>query len=57
MTVPASPAARVLATFGAVGVPEPLAGGTGRSWRAGSLVLKPLDYAEREISRSSSTAT
>ena len=30
-------------------MPEPLAGGTGRSWRAGSLVLKPLDCAEREI--------
>jgi uncharacterized protein (TIGR02569 family) len=39
----------VLAAFGVAGVPEPLAGGTGRSWRAGSLVLKPLDCAEREI--------
>src|SRR5260370_27419284 len=43
------PPARVLAAFGAVGVPEPLAGGTGRSWLAGSLVLKPLDCAEHEI--------
>jgi hypothetical protein len=39
----------VLAAFGAVGAPEPLAGGTGRSWLAGSLVVKPLDCAEREI--------
>ena len=43
------PPAHVLAAFGAVGVPEPLAGGTGRSWLAGSLVLKPLDCAEQEI--------
>jgi uncharacterized protein (TIGR02569 family) len=40
----------VVAAFGAAGTPEPLAGGTGSSWRAGSLVLKPLDCAEREIS-------
>jgi hypothetical protein len=39
----------VLDAFGAVGKPTPLAGGTGSSWRAGSLVLKPLDCAEREI--------
>jgi hypothetical protein len=39
----------VLAAFGAVGVPEPLAGGTGSSWRVGSLVMKPLDCATREI--------
>jgi uncharacterized protein (TIGR02569 family) len=39
----------VLAAFGAVSEPIPLAGGTGSSWRAGSLVLKPLDCAEHEI--------
>jgi len=44
-----APPPHVLAAFGAVGAPEPLAGGTGSSWRAGSLVLKPLDCAEREI--------
>jgi uncharacterized protein (TIGR02569 family) len=44
-----APPPHVLAAFGAVGVPQPLAGGTGSSWRAGSLVLKPLDCAEREI--------
>jgi hypothetical protein len=49
VTVPEPPPAHVLAAFGVVGGPEPLAGGTGRSWRAGSLVLKPLDCAEQEI--------
>jgi len=39
----------VLASFGASGEPARLAGGTGSSWRAGSLVLKPLDCAEWEI--------
>jgi uncharacterized protein (TIGR02569 family) len=39
----------VLDAFGAVGEPTPLPGGTGSSWRVGSLVLKPLDCAEREI--------
>jgi hypothetical protein len=39
----------VLAAFGAHGEPELLAGGTGRSWRVGDLVLKPLDCAAREI--------
>ena len=39
----------MLAAFGAGGAPERLAGGTGSSWRAGSLVLKPLDCAERQI--------
>ena len=39
----------MLAAFGAVGAPTPLAGGTGSSWRAGALVLKPLDCAAREI--------
>ena len=39
----------MLAAFGAVGEPMPLAGGTGSSWRIGALVLKPLDCAAREI--------
>lgn len=33
----------VLEAFGVAGEPEPLAGGTGRAWRVGDLVLKPLD--------------
>jgi uncharacterized protein (TIGR02569 family) len=44
------PPPRVLAAFGVSrGEPEPLAGGTGRAWRVGELVLKPLDCAAREI--------
>lgn len=39
------PPARVLAAFGASGEPEPLGGGQGTAWRAGDLVLKPLDWA------------
>lgn len=37
------PDADVLDAFGAAGELEPLAGGTGRAWRCGDLVLKPLD--------------
>jgi hypothetical protein len=37
------PAQDVLEAFDARGEPEPLAGGTGRAWRVGDLVLKPLD--------------
>jgi uncharacterized protein (TIGR02569 family) len=37
------PAQDVLDAFGARGEPEPLAGGTGRAWRVGELILKPLD--------------
>jgi hypothetical protein len=37
------PAQDVLEAFDACGDPEPLAGGTGRAWRVGDLVLKPLD--------------
>ena len=40
----------MLDAFGARGEPELLAGGTGRSWRVGDLVLKPLDCAPQEIS-------
>jgi hypothetical protein len=43
------PPAHVLEVFGVSGEPELLSGGTGRSWRAGSLVLKPLDRAPQEI--------
>ena len=43
------PPAHVLAAFGVDGEPELLPGGTGRSWRAGSLVLKPLDHPASEI--------
>jgi len=43
------PPASVLAAFGAAGVPEPLAGGQGSSWRVGDLVLKPLDASAEEL--------
>ena len=43
------PPGRVLEAFGADGSAEPLPGGTGRSWRAGSLVLKPLDRTVEEV--------
>jgi hypothetical protein len=44
-----APPAHVLEAFGAVGELALLPGGTGRSWRAGSLVLKPLDHPANEI--------
>jgi hypothetical protein len=37
------PAQDVLDAFEALGEPQPLSGGTGRAWRVGDLVLKPLD--------------
>jgi len=37
------PAQDVRDAFEALGEPQPLAGGTGRAWRVGDLVLKPLD--------------
>jgi uncharacterized protein (TIGR02569 family) len=40
---PTAPPHSVLTAFGAVGSPEPLPGGQGTSWRAGAIVLKPLD--------------
>jgi hypothetical protein len=43
------PSRAVLAAFGASDEPELLPGGTGRSWRAGGLVLKPLDRAPVEL--------
>jgi uncharacterized protein (TIGR02569 family) len=43
------PPPHVLAAFGVAAEPEPLAGGRGRSWRAGPLVLKPLDWLPAEL--------
>jgi phosphotransferase family enzyme len=43
------PPRHVIAAFGANGSPELLPGGTGRSWRVGSLVIKPLDRAADEL--------
>jgi hypothetical protein len=41
------PPPHVLAAFGAAGAdPVPLAGGAGTAWRAGDIVLKPLDMGE-----------
>lgn len=40
-----SPPPYVLAAFGATEEPQPLAGGQGTAWRAGDLVLKPLDWS------------
>jgi hypothetical protein len=49
MSNPALPSDAVREAFGAVGEPVLLAGGTGRAWRVGDLVLKPLDCAPAEI--------
>ena len=43
------PPAHVLEAFDVEGAPVLLPGGQGTSWRAGGLVLKPLDRATREI--------
>lgn len=44
--MPAPPLSSVLAEFGVEGVqPEALAGGRGTAWRAGDVVLKPLDMS------------
>jgi uncharacterized protein (TIGR02569 family) len=43
------PSADVLAGFAAEGSPELLPGGTGRSWRVGSLVIKPLQGSAVEV--------
>jgi uncharacterized protein (TIGR02569 family) len=43
------PPPQVLAAFGLTGEPEPLPGGTGRSWRCGDVVLKPLDKSVEEL--------
>lgn len=39
------PPPSVLAAFGLPGEPEPLAGGTGTSWRCGIAVLKPIEWS------------
>jgi uncharacterized protein (TIGR02569 family) len=49
VTLSAPPPPAVLDAFGTDGEPVLLPGGTGRAWRAGGLVLKPLDRAPAEI--------
>jgi uncharacterized protein (TIGR02569 family) len=44
MPTPTPPSREVLAAFGATADPEPLQGGRGGTWRAGDLVLKPVDF-------------
>ncbi len=44
-----APPPHVLAAFGVSAEPEPLAGGTGTTWRCGDLVLKPLDVSVEEL--------
>jgi len=39
----------VLAAAGAQGELEPLGGGTGRTWRCGGLVFKPVDFAPEVV--------
>lgn len=43
------PPQHVIEAFGAVGRPEQLPGGTGRTWRVGDVVLKPLDVLPGEL--------
>ena len=47
--VPSPPPPAVVEAFGATGQPSPLAGGQGISWRAGDVVLKPLEADEGEL--------
>jgi uncharacterized protein (TIGR02569 family) len=44
-----APSETVLEAFGVAGPSAPLPGGRGTSWRAGELVLKPLDMHEEEL--------
>jgi uncharacterized protein (TIGR02569 family) len=44
-----APPAAVLAQFGITGRPEPLSGGQGTAWRAGAVVLKPLDMSAEAL--------
>lgn len=39
---PPPPGSATLAAFGASGVPERMAGGRGRTWRVGDIVLRPV---------------
>jgi hypothetical protein len=41
--------AQVLEAFGVTGRARPLAGGRGTTWRAGEVVLKPLDTSPEEL--------
>lgn len=43
------PPSEVTSAFGVSRVPVPLGGGQGSSWRAGDIVLKPLDLSESEL--------
>jgi uncharacterized protein (TIGR02569 family) len=42
------PSATVIASFGVTGEPVPLAGGRGRAWRVGNMILKPNDLSPPE---------
>jgi uncharacterized protein (TIGR02569 family) len=55
MAAGGGPPAHVLAWFGVGGEAEKLPGGTGRAWRAGELVLKPLDRPPHEIAWQAAT--
>jgi uncharacterized protein (TIGR02569 family) len=43
------PPGHVLAAFGARGIPTPLRGGRGLAWRAGRIVVKPVDTSEDNL--------
>jgi uncharacterized protein (TIGR02569 family) len=43
------PPGHVLAAFGARETPTPLEGGRGLAWRAGTIVLKPVDTSEESL--------
>jgi hypothetical protein len=43
------PPEHVLAAFGARETPTPLQGGRGHAWRAGTIVLKPVDTSEESL--------
>jgi uncharacterized protein (TIGR02569 family) len=43
------PPAEVLAAFGADGQPTPITGGRGTAWRAGAIVLKPMDIYPEQL--------
>src|SRR4051794_24219927 len=43
------PSDRILRAFRVSGVPQQLPGGSGRAWRVGNRVLKPVDLSDAEI--------
>jgi len=45
----AAPSRSAVDAFGGDWPPEPLPGGEGRAWRAGNVVLKPLDRSHEEL--------